>query len=133
MPNIKLQNIEAAHYDASIPAVIAPYSGYLAFEEFKSVALHHIEILKRNASYKMLVDTSKMAVMPQQSQEWIEVNWFPRAVNAGLKHMAFLVPENVFGEISMQNANNQAEKKSTVNIKYFKDLSTARSWLKQQN
>ena len=44
--------------------------------------------------------------------------------------MAFIVPENVFGKISMEQTNSNTEKIGNIEIQYFGSMGTAQDWIK---
>ena len=45
--------------------------------------------------------------------------WFPTAKTPGLKHFAFAVPNDTFGEVSMETVNKDAKEKYGIDIEYF--------------
>lgn len=104
------------------------YSGFLNLERFKDVANNNLDILKEKHLHLMLVNLTKLGVMPKENQLFIQQEWFPRAIQSNLQRIAFLVPENPFGQASMKNANKD-EQTLPIEIKYFFDRKQAIEWL----
>ena len=55
--------------------------------------------------------------------------WFPQAENAGLKYCGFIMPKDIFGQVSAEQTNEKAEKESVIEIKYFDNKKDAEQWL----
>ncbi|WP_026461951.1 hypothetical protein [Adhaeribacter aquaticus] len=117
-------------YDEELGAVISVYEGFLKFDEFKEIASSTLGVIRKTTSSKILVNTSQLKVMVKQNQDWINDVWFPEAKRAGVRYMAFLVPEDIFGKISMEATNKQVLAEGEITIEYFDQESLARNWLK---
>lgn len=108
--------------------LVAIYIGFLKHEEFVKISNDSLKLMVKYGTSKLLVDTSKLKVMPPENQEWIQESWFPRAMDVGLKKMAFITPENIFGEVSAKNANEKANQ-LPLDLAYFSDYLEAETWL----
>ena len=111
--------------------LLAVYEGFLKFDEFVDISEESLKLMKQYSIGKVLVDTYKLKVMPMENQLWIQEVWFPKAVQLGLQRIAFIKPENVFGEASAKAANEKAEVEMPVDIAYFSDRGQAENWLLQ--
>jgi len=79
-----------------------------------------------------LADTRKFGVMSADDQEWIAREWNPRVYQAGLRYMAFIVPESTFGEISIKKYKEKvATQANSFETCMFEDVYKAKEWLKQ--
>ena len=123
---------ENVYFDESLNAIIAVFDGILEKEEFQLRANEITVLLKKHGINKVLNNTSKLEAVTVENQDWTEQVWFPKAIEAGLKHFAFLMPSDIVGEVSMQQTNKKAEEDSPVNIKYFGDEKEAKEWLLKQ-
>ena len=131
MEDVLLKN--DCHYDSTLKAVHANYDGFLDEQTFKSISNKAIEVLKDRNGERILVDTSGMKVIPKENQEWIQADWFPRAIQAGLKAMAFITPRNIFGEVSAKATNQTVEEESLpIALEYFYNKEEAVQWLSNQ-
>ncbi|MFB9863377.1 STAS/SEC14 domain-containing protein [Rufibacter immobilis] len=119
----------ANQLDTSFQAVLTTFSGFLKHKEFKAIALESLSLAQQSGFTKILVDTSQTRVIQQQSQKWIDGEWFPKALETGVRHMAFLIPEDIFGKMSVEATNKQIRQSGQIEIQYFGSLEEARNWL----
>jgi hypothetical protein len=123
--------MEKLSIDMGSNAVKAVFDNYIKEDDFKRFANEILNKVKTSGKSKLLYDTRGLKVMSQEVQDWINEVWFPEANNLGITHMAFIIPESVFGQMSMQQANSRKEKIGKINIEYFPDLDRAKNWLNQ--
>lgn len=121
--------MEKLSIDFESNAVKAIFDDYIKDEDFKNFANQILDKVKVSGKKKLLYDTRGLKVMAQEVQDWINEVWFPKANALGVSHMAFIMPESLFGKISMEQTNSQKEKIGNINIKYFGDMNTAKNWL----
>ncbi|ALI99312.1 STAS/SEC14 domain-containing protein [Rufibacter tibetensis] len=112
--------------------VLATFEGFLKYHEFKQIAENSLALVQETGYSKILVDTSKIKVIQKESQEWINNEWFPKAVNAGVTHMAFLIPQDYFGKVSVESTNKHMAQRGDIEIQYFTDEKSARRWLRSK-
>ena len=123
--------MEKLSIDLESNAVRAVFDDYLKEEDFKKFAVQILEKVKVSGKKKLLYDTRGLKVMSQGIQNWINEIWFPEANRVGVTHMAFIVPESVFGKTSMEQTNSKKEKVGNINIEYFGNMPTAKDWLRK--
>jgi hypothetical protein len=120
-------------YDISTNAVICTFIGYLSPDEFKSIGNKQLDVIGTKKLKKALNDIKKMKVLKPEVQEWVNTFWFPKAQKAGLKYFAFVVPDDIFGKISMEGANKNAPNEFGIEIQYFNSIENAKNWLISKN
>ena len=122
-----------AVYDSRTNAAIGTFVGFLTPEEFKTVANQLLSILETKRLKKQLNDIKQMKVLKPEVQEWLNTDWFPRAQKIGLKYFAFVVPDDIFGKMSMDGANKNAQNAFGIDIQYFNNVDAAKNWLISKN
>ena len=122
-----------AVYDSRTNAAIRTFVGFLTPDEFKTVANQLLGILETKRLKKQLNDIKQMKVLKPEVQEWLNTDWFPRAQKIGLKYFAFVVPDDIFGKMSMDGANKNAQNAFGMEIQYFNNLEAAKNWLISKN
>lgn len=122
-----------AVYDSRTNAAIGTFVGFLTPDEFKTVANQLLGILETKRLKKQLNDIKQMKVLKPEVQEWLNTDWFPRAQKIGLKYFAFVVPDDIFGKMSMDGANKNAQNAFGMEIQYFNNLDAAKNWLVSKN
>ena len=102
------------------------------FRHFLNKGLDHL-IEKRQLHPKMLwlADTRKHVVQPDKDTKWVADEWNPRALKGGIYHVAFVLPENVFGNASVKRyADNTIQKKDEMVVQMFGDIKSAKDWFR---
>lgn len=123
-------------YDSTVPCITATFNGFMSSEQFRNFlnrGLDHL-IEKRKVHPKMLwlADTRKHVVQPDKDTKWVADEWNPRALEGGIYHVAFVLPENVFGNASVKRyADNTIQKKDEMVVQMFGDIKSAKDWFRQ--
>ncbi|WP_333819197.1 hypothetical protein [Ohtaekwangia sp.] len=123
-------------YDASIPCIVLTVSGFMTSEQFRFLLNKGLEhyITKKKDHDKLLwvADTRKHAVHSDEDMRWVADDWNPRALAAGLRYMAFVLPENVFGDLTLKKYAQHTEKRNDdLVMEMFGDLQAAKAWCKE--
>ena len=116
-------------YNSDLDIVIWTISGFVNLNDFKEAANNTHQLRKKHNTSKQINDINNMKVLSNEIQEFIDKSYFPDAKNSGLKYFAFVVPENTFGKLSMENVNKGASEKYNMDIKYFNSQEKAIEWL----
>jgi hypothetical protein len=77
---------------------LKPISG----KEFRNVLNTGAKTLEENKASKWLSDDRKNSALPEDDTEWSKTDWFPRAVKAGWKYWALVVPDDFMGRVNMK-------------------------------
>lgn len=119
------------YWDNSIGCVIMEWKKFVTGDDFRAGLDTGLQLLIDQQSTKWLADLRNLGVIAQEDQEWSNNNWFPRALVAGMTHMAIVQPANI---ISKWSVDRIMEKVANTNltIHYFDDLDKARQWLSEQ-
>ena len=122
-------------YDATVPAIIARFDGFMSSEQFRDFLNKGLDFLiqkKQNGEAILwLADTSKHVVQPDKDTKWVADDWNPRAIKAGIFHVAFVLPENVFGGMSVKKYVENTDKKGdNMVVQMFGNIDSAKSWFK---
>ena len=122
-------------YDSTVPCITATFNGFMSSEQFRSFLNkgldHLIEKKKSHDKILWLADTRKHVVQPDKDTKWVADEWNPRALKSGIHHVAFVLPENVFGNASVKRyADNTAQKKDEMIVQMFGDINLAKQWFR---
>lgn len=89
------------------------------------------DALRRYGASKWLSDDRKNTALSQESLEYALSDWGVRTVNAGWKHWALVVPEELAGRMDMVRIVEYCFGLG-VRVMVFTDLQEARDWLVKQ-
>jgi hypothetical protein len=122
-------------YDSTVPCVTATFNGFMSSEQFRTFLSKGLDYLieKKQSHDKILwlADTRKHVVQPDKDTKWVADEWNPRALKGGIHHVAFVLPENVFGNASIKRyADNTVQKKDEMEVQMFGDINSAKQWFK---
>jgi hypothetical protein len=122
-------------YDASVPCIIVTTFGYMTSDQFRNfldIALYFIIPKKKNNQRLCwIADTRKRVVRPDEDTCWVVENWNSRAMAAGIYHIAFVSPQNIFGDLSVKKYISETEKQGDrIVLQLFGDLHAAKDWCK---
>ncbi len=125
-------------YDSTVPCITATFNGFMSSDQFRAFLNKGLTFLieKKKIHNKILwlADTSKHVVQPDKDTRWVADEWTPKALKEGINHVAFVLPENVFGSMSVKKYTDAAEAKSgEMVIQMFGDIKAAKNWFKKLN
>ena len=112
--------------DRSSQSIVGVFEGFLQTTEHQAIGNRVLDLARQSGTTKLVIDTTKLKVIKQETQQWIENDWFPRAMQQGIRFMAFVVPEDVLGKMSTQRVN---QKSGGIEIQYVSSLMQAKSWI----
>lgn len=116
-------------YDASLSCLIQHWQGYAKSEQFRdgierSVTYFREKELKID---KIISNTKDFAVVKKEDTDFAANEATPVMVAHGLKYIAFIVPTNIFTQLSVNSFKSQADE--IVKVRHFDDLQKAKEWL----
>lgn len=125
--NVKIKRNQS-EYHPKLGIVISNYSGHFLSPSFQTICLKAITLLEAHQASCILVDNSQLHMLSIENRVWIQKTWFPKALKAGLRRIAFVMPDNIFGRVATVNANRYATDKR-LQIRYFTNQKEALFWL----
>ena len=78
-------------FDQTSKAVAGTFKGFLEMEQHQAIGNEMLKEAESKKSSKLIVDTAELSVIRKETQQWIEEDWFPRAIKIGIRYMAFVV------------------------------------------
>lgn len=120
-----------------VPCLIISWKGFANSEQFRFLMDRGMELYIAEAAHTSplgwLADTRVVSAVKEADQIWMKTDWNLRAYQAGIRHVSFVVPETVFGQISVQNYSTNSTQAVDYEITptQHKTLKEAKSWLKK--
>ena len=119
-----------------VPCVIISWNGFANSEQFRFLMDRGLELYqaeaKRTQPLGWLADTQNVQAVKPTDQDWMHTDWNVRAHRAGIRHVSFVVPETVFGQISVQSYSRNVASTNDYEIETYahRTLKAAKTWLK---
>lgn len=101
-----------------------PISG----EPFREIVNTGVELLQKNGAIKWLSDDRTNTAFPDDDTEWGKVHWFPRALEAGWKYWALIVPPDVAARMNLKEFVDTFSQQG-LRIMLFATTEDALEWL----
>ncbi|HEY9047513.1 MAG TPA: hypothetical protein VIN08_16520 [Ohtaekwangia sp.] len=119
-------------YDSSVPCVIATRLEFIAIQEFEDYLNFGLDFMKEKIKETgrmlWLVDLRFSSITHPDSVQWLIESWNPRAFEAGIKHIALVVPDEEWVKVPAEEYCEETEKKQGITTVCFKDVESARRW-----
>jgi len=91
-----------------------------------------LELVKQKKARKWLVDSRRLGSISPADVKWVNDNWIPSAVSAGLDWMAFVMAKKAVMALTMKSFMARINDRD-LSTAYFDDVEAARAWLRAQS
>jgi len=118
-------------WDDEIPAVVHTWNEFVSGQAFRDGCAEILEVIEKHNATKMLVDTSGIQAHDQEDKEWLQNEWIPRTMDAGIEASVTVPQDSVIAKMDLENFMNEVEEydyKSTM----VESVPEAREWLSNQ-
>jgi hypothetical protein len=113
--------------DDKLKCIIQHWKGFASSESFRQGIEKSIALFKDKSLDKILSNTRDFGMVKKEDTEWVNSYSMPLLLQNGLRYIAFVVPANVFSQISVENFKKGS--KDSVEIRYFDDVEKAKEWM----
>ena len=108
--------------------VLVEWQGWANSREFAELLEAEITALKNHHGSRLLADCRRQKVLNPADQDRANKAWLPRALAAGLKRFAVVVPSSVLAEVNLKTSLEQVPA-TALEVAYFATPERARDWL----
>ncbi len=123
------ESYASINWDDETQCLIMKWKGVVTDEKFKTTADKAVELLKSKGGSRWLADDTQLIAWSHDIQNWLAQDWHPRAVAAGLKYMAIVLPKSAMGRFTSQKLNTKVTP-GTVTTQYVETYEEAKAWLR---
>lgn len=123
--------------DHAVPCVITQWHAFANKTEFialQGAALAYFEQHSTPAKpWGWVGDVRQMGAIPEEAQRWLQDDFNPRALAAGLRVVSVVVAQSIFGRIATQRYEQQtATKAAALGVTYYSSLAEAKAGAQQE-
>ncbi len=97
--------------------------------EFRKGMGELINAIRETKCGKVVTDTRKLGAISPEDQEWSATEWATEAIKTGYRKLAIVMPEDVFGLMSVEDTMNSVQSDQLVSFGYFRTTDEAKKWL----
>lgn len=117
-------------YEASIPCVVMVWRGYHTSETFRAQNEQVLELIRETKATRMLCDIERFVLISGADQIWLNGDWLPRAMVAGLRFCAIVTPVYLFNQVAVQSVAERVDER-ILRVDFFDSAGAARLWLQR--
>lgn len=104
------------------------WNGFTDAESFKEAIMFTLDFFQKEPSAKYLIsDTLNQKAVRPEDGEWVAKEINPLLVKAGLKKMAFVMPQNIITQIGVKNFSTKTA--APMNINFLTTFEDALKWI----
>jgi len=120
--------VASVKWDEDGQLVLVEWKGWANATEFSELLEAEIVALRKHKGSRMLADCRRQKVLNPADQDRANKAWLPRALAAGLKRFAVVLPSSVLAEVNLKASLAQVPA-TALDVAYFATAEQARGWL----
>ncbi len=122
------------YLDDSFPAIFEEWTGQVSSQEFQEALEEKLAQYKTHKKelpgLEWLNDIRQLRVGDEAGLKWAAREFHPKLYGAGVRKIAFLVPEQVYYELPPEDLLGRKDSKGEILVCYFDSYEAAGNWLK---
>lgn len=115
-------------WDPRSKTVYVEWQGWADSTEVEGLLEAGLRALTDNLGSRCLADCRNLTAVKQSDQDWIDRVWFPRALAAGLRHVAVVIPKSGLARMNAYDILSGAPA-TKLQVEYFGTVELATEWL----
>jgi hypothetical protein len=120
--------VASVRWDDGGQLVLVEWKGWANSTEFAALLEAEIQALRQHHGSRLLADCRRQKVLNPADQDRANLEWLPRALAAGLKRFAVVVPSSGLAEVNLKDSLGKAPA-GALDVAYFRTVEEAREWL----
>jgi hypothetical protein len=120
--------VASVRWDEDGQLVLVQWQGWANSNEFSELLEAEITALRNHHGSRVLADCRRQKVLNPADQDRANKAWLPRALAAGLKRFAVVVPSSVLAEVNLKASLDKVPA-AALDVAYFATPEQARDWL----
>jgi len=120
--------VASVRWDEPHQTVFVHWDGWANSTEFSALLDAEVKALQEHGGSCLLADCRRQRILNPADQEKADREWTPRAIMAGLKRFAIVLPESDMAAGHLQERLAKVPK-TAIQIAYFGSVEEAREWL----
>jgi len=114
-------------HDEANHCIIVVWKQYATQIQLRYIHESLLMLICKHRVYKILGDDTALPAIPSEDRFWIIDEWFPRAMECGLRFAASKRPASYFGMLAVSHIQSAAP--AGIECRSFEQLHEAREWL----
>jgi hypothetical protein len=123
-----IPGVAAVRWDPDARLVLVEWEGWADSGEFKELLDAEIKALQEHRGSRLLADCRQQKVINPVDQDRANKEWLPRALAAGLKRFAVILPRSGLAEMNIRDALGKVPD-AALQVAFFGTVEEGRAWL----
>jgi hypothetical protein len=124
----KTPGVASVRWDGDAELVLVEWEGWADSSEFSALLDAEVQALRKHRGTRLLADCRRQKVINPADQERANQEWLPRALAAGMKRFAVVIPSSLLAELNLKQSLGKVPA-SELEVAYFATPEEARAWL----
>jgi hypothetical protein len=120
--------VASVRWDQTASTVLVEWEGWADSTEFTTLLDAGVRALTEHSGSRWLADCRRQRVLKPADQDWGDRVWLPRAVAAGLRRFAVVLPASGLATMNIKDREATMRSKG-LDVGYFATVPEAREWL----
>jgi len=120
--------VASVRWDHETQLVLVEWEGWANSAEFAELLDAEVRALQHHHGSRLLADCRRQKVIKPEDQALADKAWLPRALAAGLKRFAVVLPTSVLAEMNIRDALARIPD-TVMQVAYFATIDDAKAWL----
>jgi hypothetical protein len=120
--------VASVRWDEDGQLVLVEWEGWANSTEFAALLDAEVRALRQHHGSRVLADCRRQKVLNPADQERANLEWIPRALAAGLKGFAVVLPSSGLAGVNLKDSLGKAPA-GALDVAYFATVEEARAWL----
>ena len=120
--------VASVRWDPEAELVLVEWEGWANSAEFAQLLDAEVRALQQHQGSRLLADCRRQKVIKPEDQTLADKAWLPRALAAGLKRFAVVLPTSVLAEMNIRDALGRIPG-TALHVEYFSTMEEAQAWL----
>jgi hypothetical protein len=120
--------VASVSWEEGAQLVFVEWHGWANSAEFAALLDAELRALKEHRGSRLLADCRRQKVLNPKDQDLANREWLPRALKAGLKRFAIVLPASVVADMNIRDSLGKASAEG-LQVGYFATVDEARDWV----
>lgn len=117
------------HADGERGLLSVRFLGFTPHAAFVNILEGEYDLVRELGLHYAIIDLRLVPVYATGSVEYVRDTWFPTVAALGMERVAFVVPDAVLGQMSMNVAHSDTASAGHLSVEHFRDYDSALGWL----
>jgi len=108
------------------------WKGFIDYDSYRNILHETLNAVVERDIKKIIFNATELEALTDENREWTYNHWFAKAKENDIDTFAFIMPKDIFGEVSLKMISEEVVKRYKVKKKFFKTPQEALTWIVKQ-